>query len=154
MPSPIWWWVIYKRTCPQCTECSALFNQKWHDPRASLSLLSQSVPKELIFVSLGEKSPQRRMFLLIRNRWNKQKKNGRSTKRHQNWQVQTLFEQWKKCLQWCISSNGEYFEGDWILNIKNKYTSFYKFQRVLGPPPKVTEYILTVLTTHTHTQWN
>ena len=27
-------------------------------------------------------------------------------------EVKNCFEQWKKCLKWCISSNGEYFEGD------------------------------------------
>ena len=27
------------------------------------------------------------------------------------------FEQWKKCLNRCIASNGEHFEGDWSLNM-------------------------------------
>ena len=27
------------------------------------------------------------------------------------------FEQWKKCLNRCIVSNGKYFEGDWSLNM-------------------------------------
>ena len=26
-------------------------------------------------------------------------------------------EQWEKCLHRCIASNGEYFEGDWNLNM-------------------------------------
>ena len=29
----------------------------------------------------------------------------------------TCFEQWKKSLNRCIVSNGEYFEGDWSLNM-------------------------------------
>ena len=29
---PISWWVIYKCTCPHHTECSAVFEQRWHDP--------------------------------------------------------------------------------------------------------------------------
>ena len=27
-------------------------------------------------------------------------------------------EKWKKCLNRCIASNGEYFEGDWGLNME------------------------------------
>ena len=46
------------------------------------------------------------------------KQNGKSTKRHQNRQAQKLF--WaveKKSLYRCIASYGEYFEGDWSLNM-------------------------------------
>ena len=38
---------------------------------------------------------------------------------------QNCSEQWEKCLNGCIASNGEYFEGNWSLNMF-KYTSFYK----------------------------
>ena len=31
---PISWWVIYEHTCPHHTECSAVFDQKQHDPSA------------------------------------------------------------------------------------------------------------------------
>ena len=44
-------------------------------------------------------------------------KNSRSTKRHQNQQVQKLFWAVGKSLNRCIASNGEYFEGDWSLNM-------------------------------------
>ena len=32
-------------------------------------------------------------------------------------EFKNCFEQWKKCLDRCIASNGEYFEGNWSLNI-------------------------------------
>ena len=34
------------------------------------------------------------------------------------------FEQWAKCLDRCIASSEDHFEGDWSLNCKNKYTIF------------------------------
>ena len=32
-------------------------------------------------------------------------------------EFKNCFEQWNKDLDKCISSNGEYFEGDWSLNM-------------------------------------
>ena len=32
-------------------------------------------------------------------------------------EFENSFEQWKKCLNRGITSNGEYFEGDWSLNM-------------------------------------
>ena len=80
------------------------------------------------------------------------KKNSRSTKRHQNRWVQNYFEQWKKGLNRYIASDGEYFEGDWRINIQflNKYIVFWsppiyyfmrkkvneKRRQLLGPPGK------------------
>ena len=32
-------------------------------------------------------------------------------------EFKNCFEQWGKCLSRCIASNGEYFEGDWSLNM-------------------------------------
>ena len=65
------------------------------------------------FVSLDEKSPQREMFCQCGRG---ETKNGRSTKRHQNRRIQNLF--WAvKSLDRCSESNGEYFEGDWSLNM-------------------------------------
>ena len=46
---PILWWVIKERTCPHCTECSAVFDPKWHDPHALPSLFTWSYPKWLCF---------------------------------------------------------------------------------------------------------
>ena len=77
-------------------------------------LCIQSHPQQFFFVFPDEKSPWRETFC----RWGRgETKNVRSTKRHQNWWVQNWFEQWKKSLDRCITSNGEYFEGDWSLNV-------------------------------------
>ena len=35
------------------------------------------------------------------------------------------FEQWKKCLDRCIVSNGKYFEGDWNLNMWEQTRNFF-----------------------------
>ena len=56
----LWWlstllsisqWMIYERTCPHCAECSAVFDQKLHDPHAPLFLFALSHPEQLFFVS-------------------------------------------------------------------------------------------------------
>ena len=66
-------------------------------------------PKWLFFVvSVDENIPQRKMFCQCGR---DETENGRSTKG-----IKT-FEQWKKRLDRCITSNREYFEGDWSLNI-------------------------------------
>ena len=44
-------------------------------------------------------------------------KNGRSINRHQNRWAHRLFGAVEKRLDRCIASNGEYFEGDWSLNM-------------------------------------
>ena len=42
---------------------------------------------------------------------------------------QNCFEQWKKCLDRCIASNGEYFEGDRFKHVKvNTQLFINKFQ--------------------------
>ena len=89
---PISWWVIYEHTCLYHAECSAVFDQKWYDLHVLLFLFTQSHPKQLYFYFSGWKSPQREMFGHVEEM---KQKNGRSTKKHQNWQVQKLFEQWK-----------------------------------------------------------
>ena len=33
-------------------------------------------------------------------------------------EFKNYFQQWKKYLQRCTASNGEYFEGEWSLNIR------------------------------------
>ena len=48
---PIVWWVIYECTCPHHAECSAVFNQKWHDPCAPPSLFTWFYPEQLFFCS-------------------------------------------------------------------------------------------------------
>ena len=67
---------------------SSIWQKNWHDPHAPPSLFTWSHPRATFFVSLDEKSPQKDMF------WRGGRgeiKSGKSTKRHQNWQVQKLF---------------------------------------------------------------
>ena len=47
-------------------------------------------------------------------------------------------EQWKKQLNRCIASNGEYFEGDWSLNVKEKVHNFLINKSCFGGPPSYT----------------
>ena len=42
--------MIYDHTYPRCTECSAVFDQKWHDPHILPSLFTQSHPKQHLFL--------------------------------------------------------------------------------------------------------
>ena len=55
-------------------------------------------------------------------------KNGRNTKRHQHWQVQKLFWAVEKSLYRYIASNGEYFQGDWSLDILTCIYSYISAQ--------------------------
>ena len=80
--------VIYEHTCPHHAECSAVFDQKQHNPHAPPSLFTQSRPDQLFFVSLDEESPQRETICQCGRG---ETKNGVSTKRHQNQRVQKLF---------------------------------------------------------------
>ena len=55
---PISCWVIYEDTCPQHTECSAVFAQKWHDPVP----LSPYSPGPFVFISLMRKVLKQKSF--------------------------------------------------------------------------------------------
>ena len=55
--------MIYEPTCPHHAECTAVFDQKQHDPHVPPSLFTESYSKgHFIFVSPDEESPQREMF--------------------------------------------------------------------------------------------
>ena len=64
------------------------FTKNLHDPRSPPTQLTQSHPRQLLFVSQDEKSPQRERFCRCGRG---ETKNGKGTKRHQNRQVQKLF---------------------------------------------------------------
>ena len=76
------WWVIYKHTCPHCAECSAVFDQKWHDPRAPPAVFTQSGHQQLfcLFVSLDERSPQRETFCWCKKGETKNSRSPKGTK--------------------------------------------------------------------------
>ena len=88
------WWVIYKHTCPHLTECSAVFDQKWHDPCAPPSLCTWFHPKLLFFCLFAQrKNVLKGKHFVIWKRWNKKV---RSTKRQKIDDFKNCFEQWKK----------------------------------------------------------
>ena len=66
----------------------AVFGPKWHDPCAPPSLFTRSHPRATFFCFPEWKKSSNVNVLLI---WKRENKNGRSTKRYQNWWVQKLF---------------------------------------------------------------
>ena len=112
---PISWWEIYECTCPYCTESSAVFDQTWHDPRAPPSLFTWSCPERLFFFLFFwmKKVLKGKPFADVEEVLKK----GRSTKRHQNKQVQLwiicdlLFLQKYVigCTPHCITPKGTYY---------------------------------------------
>ena len=98
------WWVSYVHTCPHLSECSAVFDQKRYDSHAPPSLFSWSHPKQLFLVFPRWKKSSKANVFPMWKRWNK---HGRSTKRHQNWWVQTVeeMEQPKNLYAWPVDMN-------------------------------------------------
>ena len=111
---PISQWMIYKHSCLHSTECSAVFDQKWHDPCAPPFLFTWSHPKWLFFCFTGWKKSSKGNILPMWDRWNK--KMAEALKGIRIDKFQTALSGGKKCLGRCIASDGEYFEGDWSLN--------------------------------------
>ena len=101
---PIEWWVISECTCPHYVDCSAVFDQKPHDPSAPPSLFTWSSPEWRFFVSLDKKSPQREMF------WHCGRGETKAIEALKGIKInkfKNCLEQWKKCLNRCTASNGE-----------------------------------------------
>ena len=114
---PVSWWVIF------------FFEQKTAWPQCPTLPIYQLSPWVTFFVFLDEKSPQRETFCRCGIG---DTKNGRSTKKHQNRWVQKLFWAMEKSLGGCIASNGEYFEGDWSLNMLEYIQFFISKFHILG----------------------
>ena len=83
----ILWRVIYKCSCPFCAECSAVFDQKWHDPCTQPCHSPDLIPSNFFLFPQMKKSLQREMFCWCGRG---KTKNSRSPTRHQNWWVQKL----------------------------------------------------------------
>ena len=90
MHLPISWQVIYTRTCPHHVECLAVFDQKRYDLYTPPSLFTVSNSKQLFLFPWKKKKSSKGNILPVWKRWTN-KKNGKSTIRHQNWWVQKLF---------------------------------------------------------------
>ena len=129
-PLPISWWVIYECTCPHRTEYSAVFGPKRHDSYAPPSLFTQS-SSDRLFVCLFPQMKQSLKGKHVADVEEVKQKNGKSTKRHQNRQVQRLFWVVGKRLDLCIVLNGEYPEGGWRLNINNLYDKEPTLQKII-----------------------
>ena len=79
------------------------------------SLFTWSHPQWLfLFVSLDEKSLQRETFCQCGRG---ETKIAEALKGFKINKYKNCFEQWKKHFSRCTESNGEYFEGDWSLNM-------------------------------------
>ena len=124
MHLPISWWGIYKCTCPHCAECSAVLTQNNmtavpHTPYSPDLTLSDT----FYACFLGWKLLKRKHFADMEE---VKQKTAEALKGIKIDEFKNTFEQWKKLINMCIASHGEYFEGDRSLKCRNKYTIFYK----------------------------
>ena len=86
---------------------------------------------DFFFVSLDEKSPQRKTFCLCGRA--ETKKMAETLKGIKINDFKNFFEQWKKCLDRYIASNGEHWRVTEIETCKNKYTIFINKFLFCGP---------------------
>ena len=82
MHLPISGWVICECTWPHSAECSAVFDQKMAQPPCPTLPIHLISPRVTFFQFPQMKKSSKGSILPIWRRWNK--KNGRSTKRHQS----------------------------------------------------------------------
>ena len=101
--------MIYKHTCPHSAECSAVFDQKQHDPHAPPSLVTQPYPEQLFKFPWMNKFLKGEHFASVEE---VKQKTAEALKGIKIDECRNCFQQWKKCLDRCIVSNKEYFEGD------------------------------------------
>ena len=103
--------MIYERTCPRGPECSAVFEQKRHDLRAPPFLFTQSHYEWLfvVVVSQMKKSSKGNTFSRCGR---SETKTAEALKDIKISEFKNCLEQWKKRLDRCIASKGEYSEGD------------------------------------------
>ena len=92
---------------PTLAKCSAVFDPEQHDTGA-LPPYSPNLTLGNFFFP-DEKSPQREMFANVEEVIQKM---AEALKGIKTSEFKNCFEQWKKCLNSCIASNGQYIEGD------------------------------------------
>ena len=117
MHLPISGWVIYECTCPHLADCSVVY-----DPILAW-LPCPTLPIHLIlpqttfclFVSLDEKVLKGKCFANVEEL---KQKTAEALKGIKIDEFKNCFEQWKKHLDNCIASNGEYFEGDSFKHVR------------------------------------
>ena len=106
--------MVYQHTCSQHAECSAVFDQKWHDPHVPPSLFTQSHHEGHFLFPWMEKAFEWNLFANVEEM---KQNTAEVLKGIKIDEFKNSFEQWKKCLQRHIASNGEDLEGDWSLSI-------------------------------------
>ena len=130
MRLPTSWWVIHNYMCR--AECSAVLYQKWHDSHAPPPYSTQSCPWAA-FVSLGEKSSQREMYCQCGRG---EIKNGRSTKRHEDWQILKLLITGKKVLIGVLHQMESTWKGTEVETCKMSTQFFVNKFQGFGVPPQ------------------
>ena len=145
------WWVIYEHTCPHCAECSAVFDQKQHDPHAHPLCSPDLTPSDFFWFPQMKKVLKGKRFTYLEE---VKQENGRNTKKHQNQQLQKLFWVVEKTSQWvyCIKRRVPW---GWLKfkHVRTIFTCFTIFTQFLikssvfflGPPFCVCP--------HTHTKF-
>ena len=101
-------WVIYKRPCPHCAECPAVYDKRQLDPCAPPSLLTWSQPEWLYFISQMKTVLKRKCFASVEEM---KQKVAEALKNIEINEFKTVLSSGKKCLNSCITWNGKYFEG-------------------------------------------
>ena len=121
---PFSWWVIYECTCPYHGECSAVFEQKQHDPHSLSSLFTWSCPKWLFNLFPQVKNVHKgKCFADVEEVKQKTAETLKSIKIDES----NCFEQWKKNVSIGILHQMEStlkVTGVWTY--KKKPTIFYK----------------------------
>ena len=98
----------------RCAECSAVFYQKTARP------LSAPTPTHPILTSDFFLFAQMKELLKGKHFANVEKVKQKMAEALKSFKIdefKNCFEQWEKYVHRCITSNGEYFEGNWSLNM-------------------------------------
>ena len=113
MHFPISWWVVFECTCPHRSECSAVFDNKTAWPLPWPAPFIYPISHWVTFLCLFpwvKKGLKRKPFA---DAVEVKQKMAEALEGIKIDEFKNCFEQWKQRLHRCITSNGEYFEGDW-----------------------------------------
>ena len=101
--------MIDKHTCPHLAESSAVFDQKRHGPSAPTSYSPDLTLRDFfVLFPQMKKVLKRKRFADVEE---VKQKTAEALKGIKIDEFKHCFEQWKKCLDRCIASHGEHFEG-------------------------------------------
>ena len=111
--------MIYKCTSPHHTEYSAVFDPKQHDTHA-FSLFTKSCLKWLFFSFPKWKKREKKVLKgkCFADVEEVKQKTAEELKGIKIYKFKKCFEQCEKCLNRCVASNGEHFEGNKFKNVR------------------------------------